>query len=128
VLEDEVLPLVYNVNDDIYNRQEIHFNSLSHLESLGFIQFNNAIQFRRMRLPKKVTISYYGRPVELTFPRDAENQLVVGVVMLTRTGEELAPVCKTKSVDGFFDFVYKQWEKESLVPKKENEQGTPADD
>ena len=63
-----IAPLVYNVQDEIYNRHEINFNTLSHLESLGFVQFNNIAGFRRLKLPKEVTVSYYGRPVELTFP------------------------------------------------------------
>lgn len=122
-----IIPLVYDVQDEIYNRHGINFNTLGHLESLGFVQFNNITGFRRLKLPKKVTVSYYGKPVELTFPKGAENDLDLGDVLLTQAGQELAHVCGSKPVDGFFDFVYDRWASKSLVSKREIEQGTPAD-
>lgn len=123
----EIVPLVYDVQDEVYNRHDINFNTLGHLESLGFVQFNNIAGFRRLKMPKKVTVSYYGRPVELTFPKDAENELSLGKLLLTRAGQEIAPVCGSKPVDGFFDFVYARWASQSLVSKRETEQGAPAD-
>ncbi len=123
----DIVPLVYDFQDEIYNRHGINFSSLAHLESLGFVQISQISEFQRSKLPKKVTVSYYGRPVELTFPTDADNELDLGKVLLTRAGQELAPVCGSKPVNGFFDFVYNKWASQSLVSKRETEQGTPAD-
>lgn len=120
-----IVPLVFDVQADIYNRLELTFNSLSHLETLGFIQFENIAGFKRLGLPKKTTAFYYQRPVELTFPNDADNALALGSVLLTRAGHELAPVCGSAPVDGFFDYVYDRWAMQSLVPKRETEPGTP---
>ena len=36
-----VVPLVFDVQAEIYNKHGINFNSLSHLESIGLIQFRN---------------------------------------------------------------------------------------
>jgi hypothetical protein len=110
-----IVPLVYDVHDKIYNLQEINFGSLSHLESLGLIQFENLSGFRRTNLTKKDAAFYYGKPLELIFPQDAGNSLEVGKVLLTRAGQELAPVCGSKPVEGFFQFVYDRWVRQSLV-------------
>ena len=126
MIGDDIVPLVYDVRDEIYNRHRINFDTLLDLESLGFVQFHNIRGFRRWRLPKKVTIFYHGRQVKLTFPKDAENDLDVGKVLPTRAGQELTHVCGSRPVDGFFDFVYDRWASQSLVPKRETEQGAPA--
>jgi len=122
-----IVPLVYDVQNEIYNDHGVNFNSLSHLESLGLIQFNNIAGFRRLKLPKTFQVFYYGRPVSLTFPKDADNDLDIGHVLLTRAGHELAIISGCSPHDKFFDFVQARWIGQSLVPKKETEQGAQAD-
>jgi len=122
-----IVPLVFDAQGEAHNRHGINFNSLGHLESLGLIQFNDIAGFQRVKLPRNVTVFYYGRPVELTFPKDADNALDLGKVLLSRAGHELAAVCGSTPVDGFFEYVYDRWAGQSLVPKKETEQGTPTD-
>jgi Protein of unknown function (DUF2806) len=112
----DFVPLVFDVQDKIYNARGINFNSLSHLDSLGLIQFNNLAGFRRVGLPKRGAVWYYGTSLELTFPKDSDNDLALGQVLLTRAGQELARVCGSRSVDGFFDFVHERWARQSLVP------------
>jgi len=121
-----IVPFVFNVQAELYSRSGINFDSLGHLETLGLVQFNNLVGFVRLGLPKKATLFYYGRPVELTFPNDAENRLSLGKVLLTHAGHELAPICGSTPVDGFFEYAYRTWEEQSLVPKKETEPGAPA--
>src|SRR5207237_5859800 len=36
-----LVPLIFDVQAEIYMKQGIHFTSLSHLESIGLIQFEN---------------------------------------------------------------------------------------
>lgn len=118
----DVVPLVFDVQGEIYNRNGINFNTLAHLESLGLIQFNNIGGFQRLKLPKTITVFYYGKPTNLTFPADVDNTLQLGQVLLTRAGQQLTPVCGSTAVEGFFDFVYDRWAGQSLVPKRETEQ------
>lgn len=56
-----VVPLVFDTRAEIYNQKEISFSSLSHLESLGLIQFNNIAGFSELGIPKVATVLYYGR-------------------------------------------------------------------
>jgi hypothetical protein len=48
-----VVPLVFDVKAEIYNREGINFGSLSHLESLGLLQFNHLTGFSLLKLSKK---------------------------------------------------------------------------
>lgn len=122
-----VCPLIFDVQASIYNDNGINFNALSHLESLGLIQFNHLSGFRRLRFPKVATVFYYGQPVTLTFPNEAENDLQLGHVLLTRAGQQLAPVCAPTPVEGFLDYVKDRWIGQSLIPKPETEQAAAGD-
>lgn len=122
-----VCPLIFDVQASIYNGHGINFVALSHLETLGLIQFNNLTEFSRLGIQKSVTVFYYGRPVALTFPKETDNALAVGNVLLTRAGQQLAPVCDPKPVDGFFDYVKNRWTSQYLIPKPDAEQADSAE-
>lgn len=124
---EELVPIVYDDNNEIYNRHGIDFEALAHLESLGFIKHNIfggplVGGFTRGPIPRRLAVSYYGKVVELTFPKEDDNYLDTGKVILTRSGQELVPVCGSKPVDGFYDFIYNRWVRKSLVPTSEAEQ------
>ena len=110
-----IVPLVFDVQAEIYNRYGIDFNALSHLESIGLVQFHNLAGFKRLKLPKSIVSHYYGRPLHLNLPKDTDNELNIGKVLLTRIGQELAPICGSKPVDGFWEYVKDQWKK--YLPK-----------
>lgn len=111
--------LIFDVESEIYSRAAFSFSSLAHLDTLGLIKFDNLVGFRLLGLPKKATVSYYGRPVDLTFPDDQNNQLQSGKAILTNAGRELATICGAAPVEGFFDFVCERWANQSLIPKKD---------
>lgn len=104
-----VVPLIFDVQADIYNRHGINFNTLSHLETIGLIQFNNVANFNTIGLTKRVAVHYYGKLLLLDMPKDTDNQLNMGKAILTRIGEELAPICGSTPVDGFYEYVKEQW-------------------
>ena len=114
----DIVPLVFDAQGELYNRSGINFNTLAHLESLGLIQFGELTGFQRLKLQKITTVLYYGRPTDLTFPHEKDNALPIGKVLLTRAGQQLAPVCGSTPVEGFYEFVYDRWAGESLVSKR----------
>ena len=119
------VPLIFDVQGDIYNNKGITFNSLSHLESIGLIQFNKLSGFVRQGLPQKIDVFYYGQVLELAFEKETDNKLQIGKVLLTQVGQELAPICGSKPVDGFMDYVKDKWKKH--LPENNTEQGAAAD-
>ena len=119
MIDDNVVPLVFDVQNRIYTGQAVTFASLAQLEALGLVTLGDAAGFKRVELPEKATVFYYGRPLELTFPNASQNELQLGKVLLTQAGQELAAICGSKPVDGFWEFMLAKWEKEGLIPSKD---------
>ena len=120
----DIVPLVFDVQAEIYNRYGINFGALSHLDSIGLVQFHNVTGFKLLRLPKSILSHYYGKPLHLSLPKDTDNELVVGMVLLTRIGKELAPICDSKPVDGFWEYVMGRWK--NYLPKPETEKSVAS--
>ena len=122
----DVKPLIYDVHNAIYNDRGINFVSLSHLESIGLIQFNNLAGFRLLNLPKRFAVLYYGKPILMDMPKDTDNEMNLGHVLLTRVGQELAPICGSKPVDGFLEYVKEKWKDFKYLPEDKTEQADAA--
>ena len=111
--------LVFDETAEIYNEHGIDFDSLSHLESIGLVQFGESANFMIEGLPKRLTVVYYDRLLVLKMPKDADNMLTVGKVLLTRIGKELAPISGSQPVDGFVEYVKARWKR--YLPKPETQ-------
>ena len=105
------MALVFDSGAKIYSRNGINFETLSHLDSIGLIQFNDLTGFSKIKLSKSLVLHYYGRPLHLNLSKDVNNELDIGKVLLTRIGEELAPICRSKPVEGFWEVCERQMEK-----------------
>ena len=104
-----ITPLVFDEQAEIYNKHGINFGTLSHLESIGLIRFESTGGFKKIELPKRMAVSYYGKHFYLEMPEDAGNELKVGKTLLTKVGQELAPICGSKPVEGCYEYVKDQW-------------------
>ena len=113
-----VVPLVFNEDAEIYNRYGIDFDTLIHLENIGLVQFASPNYFTEPGLPKRLMVHYYDKQLLLEISRDPNNQLDIGKVLLTKSGQELARICGSKPVDGFYDYVKHLWIR--YLPKVEN--------
>ena len=105
-------PLIFDENAAIYNKYGINFDSLSHLDNIGLAQFNSITEYVHKNSHSKVRLSYQGEPLYLEIPTDRENnQISIGKVILTRIGEQLAQICGSQPVDGFYDYVKNHWKR-----------------
>jgi hypothetical protein len=111
----DIVPVVYDAQAAIYNDRGIHFTSLTHLDDIGLVSFDNLAGFRRVKLPKKLKAYYYGTIFHLELKKEDGNDLDLGNVLLTNTGEQLARICGAKPVDGFLDYLIKYWASKGLV-------------
>jgi hypothetical protein len=125
-IDKELVPLVYDTFAEVYLKHGIGFNTLSHLASIGLIQFHNLDGFLRLWLPKLTTVSYYDQSVQLTFGEDANNRMDIGKVMLTRVGQELAPICGSKPDQAFFDYIVSHWKQRGYIKEGQVQQSTPG--
>ncbi len=110
----DIVPLIYDVSGEIYNQAGIYFDSLKHLDEIGLLSFEPLAGFRRMKLPQKATVFYYGESVEITFPNPQDNDLSLGTVLLSKAGQELARVCGSASLPGFRDYTVSRWKSMGL--------------
>ena len=110
--------LIFDTQASIYNDKGLNFDTLTHLDSIGLIQFSNISGFERIGLPKKFTVAYCGVPLNLTMEKEEGNKLSIGQVLLTQVGMELAGVCQAPGVEGFVDYVKEKWSQH--LPKNEN--------
>jgi hypothetical protein len=116
----EFTPLIFDSEAEIYNQQGIDFISLTHLDSIGLINFQPSGSLHLPGLPKNFAVSYYKKPLFLEMPKEEKNSLSIGKILLTKLGKELVSVCSAPGVDGFYDYVREQW-KEFLPKTKESE-------
>lgn len=105
-------PLIYDLAMPFYKNEDIAFGTLTHLDNIGLITFNDLNSYIRTDFPKEVIVAYCGRRVQIDLPEEAGNHLNLGKVLLTQVGKELSSICGSTSVDGFFDYVRTTWEKD----------------
>lgn len=109
------LPLIFDVENQIYNNNQINFSSLKHLDSLGLISFESTAGYIRKKFPKKAAIYYYGRLTEIEFQNEDNNQFEVGKVLLTNVGRELLNICGSKPNEEFYEYFCNQLQSQGLI-------------
>lgn len=110
--------LVFNLEAEIYNKHGVNSSTLGYLEDIGLVQYEHLSGFAQLGLPKRFTVHYYNKPLLLKIPENTRNALNVGKVRLTKIGRELVPICGSKPVDGFYEYVRDQWRE--FLPEVEN--------
>lgn len=102
--------LVYDDSHSIYKNNNINFSTLSHLESIGLIKFTSLTNFLISELNQQLGVfSYFNLTIAVEFPKTDNNELNLGKVILTKTGQELAPICGSTPIDGFVEYVKEMW-------------------
>jgi len=120
IVDDETIPLIFQFYwvEDIYKNNGINLDTINHLESIGLI--NNSIQtgYSKDFDTNNMTAVYEKRHLQL-FSNKSREQVDIGCITLTKTGKELATICKPETVDDFFDYVKERWEEhltQSTIP------------
>jgi len=102
-------PIVYNEQDDVYKDNGVNFEALTHLASIGLIQFDALSGFAKFGLRKTLLVKYFNSPLLLNFPKEEDNEFAVGKVMLTSVGRELVKLVKATEVPGFRAYCEERW-------------------
>lgn len=111
----EVTPLIFDFEEPVYNEKGINFDSLTHLDDIGLVSLENVVSYKVGVLSKKIVTRYFGTSYILEFKNQQNNDLNIGKVVLTKTGEQLCKICGSKPVDGFTNYVFKMWEKKGIT-------------
>lgn len=115
----ELTPIILDVQHAIYNKQGINFDSLRHLNEIGILAyqtvgFKKIIDFKEEIDKHELRISYFGQRVNLSLGKT--NQLRCGLCLLTKTGQEIAPICGAKNNEEFFQFFLDKLTKDENYP------------
>jgi Protein of unknown function (DUF2806) len=105
----QLTPLVYDSNHEIYTKHGIDFGVVSHLASIGLIQFSELAGYVIEGLNQKGHVQYFGTGIWVEFTQEKDNALQVGKVLLTKAGRQLAPISGAGPIEGFVEYVQEQW-------------------
>lgn len=111
----EPIPLIFEIDNEIYKQQGITFASLKHLDAIGLISLELVSGYARTGLPKYEHTSYYDLPTTIEFPSDANNQINIGRALLTSTGRELVGISGSQQSQAFYEYIVAKWFKDGLV-------------
>ncbi len=115
LLDDGPFPFVYDDKASMYNDQQINYSSLEHLDDIGLISFHSLTGYRFLKLPRQITINYFGTALTLQLRNAKDNELDFGYVRLTSIGQELLRICGAVPIDGFLDYLIERWSKEGII-------------
>ena len=101
--------LVFEFEDEIYQRNGVNCTRLIHLESLGLIKLNDNNNLWIPGLQKSMTARYFDKSATVSFSNDSDNSLYIGQAAFTSVGIELFEIIDVQEVDGFFEYVCDKW-------------------
>ncbi len=110
---DATVPLIY-IDEDFFMEREINLTSLADMESFGLI-LTDSMGFALNAGHGAIQASYFGRSLELTLAKSAENQLDTGSMLLTGAGREIGSICGLSQIEGFFEFMQYKWEQDLRI-------------
>jgi hypothetical protein len=106
-------PVVFDSQAEIYTQADLSFSTLSHLDDIGLISFNNISPYNVTAIADKGALRYFGRTLVYERP-PTRTTLNLGHAIFTNIGKELALLCGAEPVDGFFEYALKQWQAEGF--------------
>ena len=88
-----LVPLIYDITANIYLKKGVNFLNLVHLNDIGLLRFDSLAEFGNTAAPQKLGCAYYGTQLGIEFPKPEGNMMQFGHVLLSKTGQQLAPIC-----------------------------------
>jgi hypothetical protein len=99
-------PCVYNYQDSFFEILKLDFYTLSHLDSIGLIKFNNLSGFTVMaNAVGYIKCFYFDKITQIRVKTNETVDVGVGTVIFTPLGSELLRLCETQPIDGFFEYI-----------------------
>ncbi len=113
-IQGDPLPLIFDVENEVYTKQGITLLKLKYLEEIGLIVFD-VHGFVKKGLGKHTRLFYSGRPTKIGFQNDGNNCLDLGHVLLTERGKKLISAFKPLRNQEFYEYVINRWFQQGLV-------------
>jgi hypothetical protein len=122
----QLVPLVYEPEDELYEKHDITTNSLEHLDDIGLIQFDTMNPCRisykiKTDVPVKFKVFYYEKPTQIILSGQSGYVLYAGDVRLTKVGQELASICGSTPDEEFRNDVLTKWKQWAHIKEETTE-------
>lgn len=105
--------LIFDTSHQILEENGVTWADLSHLDSIGLIQFGTLTGFVRYGFPEQVRLGIAGEVLEFTLKEQkGKRQISTGKVILTRIGRELRRSVHFEPASGFYDYCVENWSKD----------------
>ena len=113
-IQSQILPVIFNIENEVYKKHNINFSTLSHLDSIGLINFNNLSEFELNSI-KHPFVSFYGDNRYLFKLPEGVSKINLGRVMFTKTGKELSYICNRKLDNDYLQYCIQEWQKQNII-------------
>ena len=110
-------PLILEVGDKPYKDAGLDFDKLTHLDTVGLIDFNSLSGYTRGDFPPKFNIAYGDQIFSVEMP-EGTRRLPTGSVILTATGIQLLPLSNAKVIPGYENYVIEYMKKQNITLTK----------
>jgi hypothetical protein len=116
------IPFIYDANEEVYQQRGLNFESLTHLDNIGLITFDNITGFVMNSSEPEVVLDYYGTKTRLRLEVvEEKRRLDIGKAILTEAGKELFSATMAKPLAGFLDSLDSRWIDMGLSPSSDME-------
>ncbi|MDE2389028.1 MAG: hypothetical protein KGN35_08130 [Betaproteobacteria bacterium] len=113
-IQGDPLPLIFDVQSEIYTQQGIMRSALTRLRELDLIMFEES-GFIKKGYGKHTRLFYGGKPTKIGFQADAGNYLDLGHVLLTERGKKLVLAVNAPRNQPFYEYVIERWYRQGLL-------------
>ncbi len=113
-IQGDPLPLIFDVQNEIYTKQGITRSILARLEQLDLIVFEDS-GFVKKGYGKHTRLFYGGKPTKIGFQANANNYLDLGHVLLTERGKKLSLAFNAPRNQSFYEYVIGRWYQQGLL-------------
>ncbi|MCH7806960.1 MAG: DUF2806 domain-containing protein [Proteobacteria bacterium] len=109
-------PVIIRYDEKIYNKVGIDHRSLSHLDSIGLINFNTVPPFVISNVKSGLVFHYFEQTFNIELPNE-QNAFPIGQVLFTQIGNELCKISGATPVKGFLSFLKEDYSKRKIKIK-----------
>ena len=130
-INTEKIPLIRDVNHEVYTKNGIDSDVLEHLCALNVIESDTFFggsrgttkpSMPRLNSGESISIFYFGKKLDYVNAGDKDS-LNVGNITFTSIGKELLSICNNKQVEGFFEYLKYNWKWSRMMGSRQRVEG-----
>jgi hypothetical protein len=116
-------PIVIDYNHSVFDAHGINWGTLKHLEEIGLISYESGLTglfIRHENVTQKINAENwrdyifplsYGSKRCLVYSANFKQGVSIGRVKLSRVGADIASICASDPIEGYFEHVIEEWQK-----------------